>query len=130
MAARCQEATFSEESRPLHWEFEPHATAATLKTFVERRAKDLHISTPEVYDAKVFVPENTSDLESIGARLVIAESQLQILHNRSFWLRPTYRRPWNFQKSAEGAVLEVDRSAESAGTPGMTTNLQVLSYPI
>ena len=77
---------------------------------MERRAKDLHISTPEVYEAKVFVPDNTSDLDSIGARLVIAESQLPILHNRSFWPRPAYARPWNFQKRGQGAVLEVDRS--------------------
>ena len=117
-------------------------TAEGLRTYIERRAEAVEAHTPRVYEAKVFVPVpgNSAgrDHETAGARLTIAVTDLPTLDNRSFWPRPAYVRRWKFQPK-QGANLDPEnmeraeppkdtdsesgKPEESAGTPGVTTNL-------
>ena len=73
-------------------------TEEKIATFVSVRSKALGIGELRVFNCKIF-RHDTADSDFVGARITVCQKDSHVFENRSFWPRPSYARPWNFDRT-------------------------------
>lgn len=93
------------------------ATEENIVEYIERRAKSIGLVMPVVHNFRIFPGKE----EFSGARITIDAASASALSDNTFWPKPLYVRPWNFEKrvtaldppAAEPQLATCDASIQS-----------------
>ena len=70
-------------------------TPDRLEQFITQRAQHAGAKAPKLFNCKFYPKEGAT---TCGVRITVAESDFELLMQKTFWPRPTYARPWDFDR--------------------------------
>ena len=78
-------------------------TEDDLKDFVTRRANNVQVTSPKIYNCKIFrreFEEGEITSRTFGARITVDSTSQKTLCRRNFWPGRVYASPWVFTEDA------------------------------